>query len=233
MRRLLRPAILVLLAAGIPAGCSEASEEGAQAVARDWPAGTVLAVDDLPISADEVDAASGWIERIERTASGDRLRRLALTNLVLRNKVAQILAPEAREKALAEARAAHKQLRDGTWVGPPGPDGRFGELKSGDFRVLSIPAWATGMDLAEGEWSEPVEVPGQFLLVRRLALRPSPVPLGIELDLDVLAFPYLDPTRAEAEVEAAYDRVRLTIVDPAWRTLVPELLQYRMGVHGS
>lgn len=233
MRRLLRPALLLLITTGVPAGCSDASEEGTEAVARDWPAGTVLALDDLPISAEEVDAASGWIERIERKATGDQLRRLAVTNIVLPNKVAQLLAPEARAKALAAAQATLEQLRGGTLVGPPGPEGRYGELWSGEFRVLGIPAWGTAMDLAEGAWSEPIETPGQFLLVRRLALRPAPVPMGIELDLDVLAFPYLDAARAAAEVEQAYDRVRLTIVDPAWRTLVPELLQYRMGVHGS
>jgi hypothetical protein len=233
MRRLLRSATLILLSATLPVGCGEGTEESAQAPARDWPAGTVLAVEDLPITADEVDAASAWIERIERKATGDQLRRLALTNVVLRNKLARLLAPEAREDALAKAQTALQQLRDGTWVGPPGPEGTFGEPWSGDFRLLGIPAWATAMDLAEGQWSEPVESMGRFLLVRRLKLHPAPVPLGIELELDVLAFPFLEPAGAEAEIEAAHDRFRLTIVDPAWRTIVPELIQYRMGVHGS
>ena len=233
MRRLPRPVTLLLLATGIPAGCSEAPEQAPQAEVREWPAGTVLAVDDLPITAEEVDAASAWVERIERKATSDQLRRLALTTIVLRNKVAQLMAPQAREEALAKARAAHQQLRDGTWVGPPGPEGTFGERKSGDFRLLGIPVWGTAMDLAEGEWSEPIEMPGRFLVVKRLQLTPAPVPLAIELELDALTFPYLDETWADGQVEEAFDRVRLTIVDPAWRTIVPELLQYRMGVHGS
>jgi hypothetical protein len=232
MRRLLRSQYLLLVACALPVACTDASEDGG-AAEREWPEGTVLAVDDLPISADEVDAASAWIERIDRKATPDQLRRLALTNIVLRNKVAQLLAPEARNKALADARTALKQLRDGTWIGPPGPDGLYGERRSGDFRIIGIPAWATGMDLEEGAWSEPVETTGQFLLVRRLEMRSAPVPLAIELELDVLAFPFLDPLQAESQVEAAYDRYRLTIVDPVWRAIVPELLQYRMGVHGT
>jgi hypothetical protein len=231
MRRLLRPHHLLLVACALPVACTDAGEDAGPAE-REWPEGTVLAVEDLPISADEVDAASAWIERIDRKATPDQLRRLALTNIVLRNKVAQLLAPEARDKALENARGALKQLREGTWVGPPGPDGLYGERRSGDFRLIGVPAWGTAMDLAEGEWSAPVETTGQFLLVRRLEMRSAPVPLAIELELDVLAFPYLDPLGAEGQVEAAFDRYRLTIVDPAWRAIVPELLQYRMGVHG-
>jgi hypothetical protein len=215
------------------AACDEGAAPGAPAPEpRAWPAGTVLAVEDLPISAAEVDAASVWIERIDRKASPDHLRRLALTNLVLPAKVARLLAPQEYARAQDEARAALESLREGRWVGPVGPDGTLGELRAGTFQLVGIPAWGAALDLAEGEWSEPVEATGQLLLVRRLGLTPAPVPLAIEVEVDVLAFPYLDPATAPTQVEAAYDRFRLTLVDPDWRKLVPELLQYRMGVHG-
>lgn len=231
MRPALRPTCLLLFAALAAAGCAREESDGSGAGQPSWPAGTVLAVEDLPISAAEVDAASAWIERIEPKASPDHLRRLALTNIVLRNKVAQLLAPEARERALEEAREALTHLREGTWSDPPGPDGLLGERRAGTFQMLGIPAWGAAIDLPDGQWSEPLEVPGQFLLMRRLSLSPAPVTLAIEVELDVLAFPYLDPERAEGEVEAAIDRFHLTLVDPAWRPLVPELIQYRMGVH--
>jgi hypothetical protein len=199
----------------------------------DWPEDTVVAVEGLPITAAEVDAASVWVERIDRKASPDHLRRLALTNVVLPAKLARLLAPDEHARALEEARGALAQLRAGTWIGPPGPDGALGRREAGTFQLLGIPVWGVAHDLPEGEWSEPLELAGRVVLVRRLGRTPAPVPLAVELQVDLLEFPYLDQQSAAADLEAAYDRFRLTLVDPAWRTLVPELLQYRMGVHGS
>jgi hypothetical protein len=231
----MRPAQLALLAALLAAllpGCAPQGPSIEEPAAREWPADTVLAVEDLPISAAEVDAASVWVERIDRRATPDHLRRLALTNVVLPAKIARLLAPEARAKAQAEASAALELLRSGTWVGPPGPDGELGQRVEGDFRLLGIPVWGTATDLEPGAWSDPIELPGCFVVVRRLALSSAVVPIALELAVDQLTFPYLDPENAASQVEAAYDRFRLTVVDPAWRVLVPELLQYRMGVHG-
>jgi len=129
----------------------------------------------------------------------------------------------------AQAEAALARLRADEWVGPT-PEGLHGELRGGNFYRLGLELWAAGTDLPDGAWSEPIEQEGAFWLVRRVALRPSPVPLGVEVDLDALSFPFVDQATRASELEAAYDRYRLTVVDPAWRELVPELLLYRMGV---
>jgi hypothetical protein len=235
----MRPRSLVLPLLLLAAACAPqapTTPTTAPSVAErrgDWPEDTVLAVEDLPITATEVDAASVWVERIDRKASPDHLRRLALTNVVLPARVARLLEPEGHARALAEARDALARLRQGTWVGPPGPDGALGRRQAGTFQLLGIVVWGVANDLPDDEWSEPLELAGRVVLVRRLGRTPAPVPLAVELDVDLLEFPYLDPATAAADVEAAYDRFRLTLVDPDWRTLVPELLQYRMGVHGS
>lgn len=196
--------------------------------ARTWPAGTVLAVEEVPIAAEEIDLATVIVQRIERRAVDAQLRRLALTNVVLPRVLTGLLAGDERDGALAQAREALARLRAGAWVGPT-QDGLYGEARAGNFHRLGLSLWAAGTDLAEGEWSEPIEQDGAFLLARRVALRPGPVPLAVEVDLDVLAFPFVDPSTRAAELEAAYDRFHLTVVDPAWRELVPELLLYRMG----
>lgn len=198
------------------------------APARSWPPGTVLAVDDLPILAAEVDRATVIVQRIERDAVDAQLRRLALTNVVLPRALTRLMAGERRDAALADAQAALERLRTGAWIGPTA-DGLHGTLRGGNLHRLGLELWAAGTDLPEGAWSDPIEQDGSFHLVRRVALRPAPVPLGVEVDLDVLEFPFTDPLTRAHELEAAYDRHRLTIVDPAWRELVPELLLYRMG----
>jgi hypothetical protein len=232
----LRPAALALALA--LCGCAQADPPAAQESApesaqepeppRSWPPGTVLAVEDLPILAEEVDRASVIVQRIERRAVDAQLRRLALTNVVLPRALLRLLGGERRDAALAEARDALQRLRSGTWVGPTA-DGLFGQMRGGSFFRLGLELWAAGTDLPEGAWSEPIEQDGAFHLVRRIALRPSPVPLGVEVDLDVLTFPFLEEATRAHELEAAYDRYRLTVDDPAWRELVPELLLYRMG----
>lgn len=228
------PARLVALALAL-AACAPAQEPETPALAageepagREWPAGTVLAVDDVPILAGEVDAATVAVQRIERRATDPQLRRLALTNIVLPRALTRLMAPAERERALDEARATLASLRAGEFIGPP-VDGRYGELRTGNFHRLGLELWSVGQELAEGEWSEPIEQDGAFLLARRLDLSASPVPIGAEVELDVLAFPFVDGATYALDLEAAYDRHRLTIVDPAWRELVPELLQYRMG----
>lgn len=221
-------ALTLALTLCIGPGCERASTPEP---APSWPAGTVLAVEDLPISADEVDLASAWVEPIDRKASPEHLRRLALTNVVLPNAIVRVLAPERREAALAEARATLEQLRAGTWNGPVGPDGIHGERFQGHFKHLGLAVWGTALTLGEGEWSEPIEEGGLVMLVRRLEQTEAPVPMATEFDVDLLSFPVLNPESAALEIEAAYDRLHLTIVDPSWRTIVPELIQYRMGVH--
>ncbi|HVS20018.1 MAG TPA: hypothetical protein VMT18_15545, partial [Planctomycetota bacterium] len=79
----------------------------------DWPAGTVLAVDDVPILAAEVDAATIPVQRIERRAVDAQLRRLALTNIVLPRLLTRLLGGEERARALSEARDALARLRAG------------------------------------------------------------------------------------------------------------------------
>ena len=226
---------LALLAAVLACGPGKGAPPESAARARaDWPAGTVLAVDGVPITAEDVDRASVWIERIERPSTGPQLRRLALTNVVLPRVLAGLLAPEQRERALASASEAVRRLRAGTWTDARLPEGATRERMTGSFQDLGIVAWGAGMDLAqEGAWSDPVEDAGRFLVLRRLSRRDGPVPMTTVVELDALAFPYLPTDSAPALVEDAKDHHRLTIVDPAWRAIVPERIQYRMGVHSS
>ncbi len=191
-----------------------------------WPPGTVVAVDDVPITLDEVDRASVWIERIDPKSSGPQLRRLALTNVSLPRALAEAMAPKERARAEREAHEALAELRGGTWSAPLGADGAIGEFVSGTWKDLSISSWGLAADLPVGEWSEPLDDAGHFLIVKLLERTHLPHTAALHVRVDVLAFPYLPE---DADIEGAKDRHRLTIVDPAWREIVPERIQYRMG----
>jgi hypothetical protein len=221
------PAIAALLLAAASA-CERQESAAEEPPARSWPPGTVIAIDGEPILAEEVDLPSAWIERIEPGSSSQHLRRLSLTNVVIPRRIAGAIAgDEARARARAEALATLESL----FALPEAP-ATAGEPASveGNWLELGIVAWGTAMDLAEGRWSGVVEDVGRFVLLRRLGQDPAPVPGAIRVRLELFEFPYLAGVGRGA-LEQAYAQHRLEIVDPAWREIVPEHIQYKMGVH--
>ena len=218
-------ALAGLLLVTLPACGPEApAEEDLPSV--EWPSGTVVAIDDQPILAGEVDAASVWFQHVEQVATTPQLRRLALTNYLMPRALTRLMNPEERLAAKREAEEALAALRAGTWTGPPSEEGLFGEHAAGPFQQLGLPIWGTAFDLPADTWSEVVEDLGQFVVFRVLERTDAPVPMATLFEIDVMTFPWVDP---DTDLEAAYDQHRLTIVDPAWRTIVPEHYQYRMG----
>jgi hypothetical protein len=45
----------------------------------------------------------------------------------------------------------------------------------------------------------------------------------------MLEYPYLPTSELHLEIEAALDRSVLTVVDPAWREVVPQSWKHRMS----
>jgi hypothetical protein len=196
-----------------------------------WPEGVVMAVDGIAIHAEEVDRASAIVQLIEPAVSAQQLRRLAFSNIVLPRAVARALAPQKREAALRETQEKLAALRAGTDATPPKSDGAIGTYIEGQFPELGLMSWAAALELEDGVWSEPIEDAGSFVLLRRFWRRDGPVPRATVVSCDMLRFDWLDPdplTR-RGELDRAIDVQRLRILDPAWREIVPELIQYRMG----
>jgi hypothetical protein len=228
---------LLLIAGALTAGASCRKEPGAPktpsagAGERSWPSGVVMAVDDVPIEAQDVDRASAVVQLIEPGASSSQLRRLAFSNIVLPRAVARAMAPQKREAALREAQEKLAALRSGADQSPTKPDGAIGIYAEGQFPELGLVTWAAALELEDGVWSDPLEDSGSFALVRRLWRRDGPVPRATVVAVDVLRFDWLDPDplARRKDIDAAIDVHRLQILDPAWREIVPELIQYRMG----
>jgi hypothetical protein len=86
------------------------------------------------------------------------------------------------------------------------------------------------MQLEIGKWSPVLEDIGLFETVRALERHERASPSVTEFRLDVILVSYLPEGMGRADIQAAYDRLHLTVVEPAWRNLVPEDILYRMGV---
>lgn len=231
MRALTRVAAAFALASVVLAFAFDCGDtNGAQATVS-WPVGTVLAVDDVPINVEEVDHESIWIQPIEPGVSAPQLRRLALTNIVLPRLISRLMAPSEHTAARQEADETLARLRAGEFVGPPNPEGGVGTRITGGWQELGIVAWGVALELEDGAWSEVVEDCGRFFVLRRLKRIEGVMPIATRVEVDLFSFPWLPLEDLRDSVDRAHAEHALTIVDPEWKAIVPELIQYRMGVH--
>ena len=211
-----------------PLGSSDAA--AAQALEPSWPAGTVLAVNDEPISAEEVDRVAGDIAFLYPQYSEPHLRRLALTNVFLPRAAVISRHRERAAVQLERCREVAETLSSGSEASTELVDAEGGitmrELR-GDFRELGLETWALARHLEPKRWSAPLPLTGRFGLVR-LAGTPEGRPPNEILTLHILEFAYISARDEASETDAALDASKLHVVDPAWGRLVPERWKYRM-----
>ncbi len=209
---------------------AEAPEAGSIAVPvkPNWPELAVLAVDDRAITSGEVDLASSWIARVELRRSDSHLRRLAVCQINIPRAVAAVRFSGERERALAAAQARLQALREAKLAGPPLQDGALCERVEGGWSELGFVVWGSLLDLPRGEWSEILEEPGRFVVARTLSQTEGNVPAAAKLVIDACVFPFAPAELTTPNLDQLFEEHTLTIIDPAWATIVPELLQYRM-----
>jgi len=210
------------------AACGEGeSVQSAAAAPKVWPPGTVLVVNDVPVSAEAVDRIGNDFALIEPQDSLLQLRRLSIANTIVPTLAVQAVDPERRERERARAETYRTALLEGEL--PSGPlAGPMEEERQGDFGGLGFALWRTAMSLEPGVWSEVVETAGCFHLVRVKTREEGSLPSLTRFTIGLFNFPYLDAETALADTEAAIDRSRLIILDEAWRDAVPAELRYRL-----
>jgi hypothetical protein len=216
-------------AASILLGGCEKSGAAAAAPKRDLPPGTVLVLDDVPIRAEEVDAVGSAYAILEPMDTPLQLRRLALTGSIFPRIAARSVDPKRRAEAEDLAKTYLRALEAGTL--PEGPLAGPIEIdRSGNFREIGFDLWRAALDLEPGHWSGVLETPGSFHVLRVKDRKEGSLAGLTRLTIGAFDFPFVQVETAKADLEAALDRARLTIVDPAWRDAVPAAWRYRLHV---
>ena len=219
-----RTAVLLFSALGAACGGGATAGGGAGGQRAPYPAGTALAVSGEPIPAALVEAAAQRVAEVYPERAASFHTTTALESFVLpRAALAQAHA-EARAAARAACDAARERIRAGESAEALGA----AEL-TGTWAQLSLLVWDAARRLEPGEWSEPLEGPGHFALVR-LERRGGfeHFPAEEALTVRVLEFGYLPAGDAGPAWDAALGAARLEVVDPAYEELVPETLRYKM-----
>lgn len=200
-------------------------------VAKSWPVGTVLAVDEIPIGSEEIAQDMATVLLIEPQWNDAQIRRLAFNEIALPRALARArTAAEVRTQARVALEELHARIVQGQQFGPPTTAGVLGQERTGSWSKVGLVAWGVAMQLQPGEWSEVFEEPGAFLRVRLLERVDAPVPAAVSVRLDVLAVPFGDARSSRPPDDEELRSHRLTIVDPAWEAIVPERTKYLMKV---
>jgi hypothetical protein len=234
-----------------PAGCG-AGEPGGEphgppAPGPPLPADAVLRVDDVVLTAAEVDRVAGWVELLHPADAIVKRRRDALDDSLLPRAVVRARLGTERERALAAARALRAELAAAPADEPAGeaaaaPPTPAPLRVTGTWSRLGLLLWGEARALEPGLWSEPIEDVGTVLLARVAGRREGPSPGDLVLELDLYSLPVgpdvpspalagYDPAAARSSPRIAELAAlcRLEVLDPAWSDAVPALWKHRMG----
>jgi hypothetical protein len=206
-------------------GCAPTQEVPA------WPAGTVLALDGVPIGNAWVEEIAALMVHVEPAASDNQRKRLALTNLIFPILASRAIDPERREASAEMAADYLTELEAGRedYSGPVvGPRLR---TTLGGLAELGLVVWAHCWEMEPGEFSPVLETIGTFEVFQLLDKKLGALPGQARFTVRLVEFPWLDPEAPRVEVETMLDASRLVIVDPSWNQIVPGYWRHRLGAH--
>ena len=216
-----------LLALMLLPSCTEQASTPMPTPAARPEADAVLALDGVPIRAEEVDQVASWFAQLEPRNSLSQLRRLALTNVIFPRIAAMRADPARREEARMLALAYRSALSEGGRLDGP-LAGPLLETRTGRMLDLGMEIWNAGLEQPLGQWTGVLETAGAFHIVRPVKLGEGDIPALIEVTVEVYDFPYLDPEQARNQIATQLDRSKLESFDPAWLELVPTAWRHRL-----
>jgi hypothetical protein len=195
----------------------------------EWPEGTVLSLNGTAIGNDWVEEIANLFVHVEPGASEAQRKRLALTNIIFPLLASRSLDRDRRTMNEGLAAGYLEELRGGQtdFEGPVvGPQPH---TVTGGLHDLGLIAWGRCWDMEPGDWSPVCESIGTFEIFQLLDKDIGALPGQTRFTVRMVEFPWLDPEAPRVEVETVLDASRLTIVDPAWRVIVPGFWRHRLG----
>jgi hypothetical protein len=186
----------------------------AAGTSAEHPEGTVLLVDEQPLTAGEMIRLTADIRQLYPEYSLLHARRLALTNEFLPRLAARAREPERWSAARTACMEANDEL-----------EARATRVE-GRFHGLGLSLWSAARHLPVGEWSAPLDLPGRWVRLRLDERLEAADPREEFLRVSLVEFGYLAP--APNALEEAIDHARLTVIDPSFGEAVPEQWKHRM-----
>ncbi len=181
----------------------------------------IARVDDLEIFSDQVEALADSLGRINPAFTRIKLRREALISWLLpRLAVASDLV-KARAQALKSARRERERL--------VAEDGSGSRHLEGGLEELGFELWHLISTLNVGDWSEPIEVSGRWLVMR---VTRNDTRLDVTQEnhaVDIVEFGYLPDNWSNQDLVEAQERALLTIVEPSFEEVIPRFVKLRMS----
>lgn len=189
------------------------------------PAGAVLAVDTVGITAEEIDAAADIWARLDPAASATHLRQLALTNTLFPLCGGRLAAPEARLEARKVIDAAHVALL----AGNEPRDVEITEVE-GTWQTLTPSVWYWALEAQPGALSPVLEQPGTWVVARLHSVTPAVSARDVRMKVTVYHRAWLDPARGLTTIDERLSHATLRSADAAWLDLVPLIWQTKLNV---
>ncbi len=228
--------LLAVACGGGDGGHADTSERAADVAPPTYPAGTVLALDHVPILGLDVDRVADVIEELYPEYTRPHLRRLALTNVFLPRAAVSArfdVARAAMQARVESAREGSAQRDEADWEAL----GAFLDDRRGGHASLRLPVWVCVKDLELGAWHGPFEDVGGYFFARVLEVLEvgrdgTKDRFGPGLHVRLAVFPYLDELDRTRVIDEALEAVELHVVDPAWGALVPEAWKYKLRGNG-
>ncbi len=185
---------------------------------QDLPEGTVLVVEGLPITREDIDRWLPIYSQLEPAKSQHAIRRYVLTNYCLPVTVGALADPEGRAQAREQVEATLRALKDGNEAPMEGP--QVQRIHDTFKSEMGLDRWGVAQETPRGEWSEVFETLGGFTAVR-LVGAPDPWLPNSEITIDHITVDYIPVEQSREFVFDALKEVDIQVIDPEWERYLP------------